>query len=242
MKRRKFQDDMEIRQGIKQSNLISNVIGESIKVKVTLIIVVAVLIVVGAWIVFKSGWVFGERNDSRTETLRSMLEKSQDLVTQKAYITEVQVIDESNTLLGLDVPFTNTKQIYSYDVEVQAGFDLSTIKWTVDEEKRVITVDLPPAKLLSSKLDENSFKVYHDSESIFKQVSLEENHEYRLKILEHAEESAKKKNLLEEAREHAKNVLTAFFLTGYQSGNSNSDEYKVEFRMINEPTDVEKNN
>lgn len=83
---------------------------------------------------------------------------------------------------------------------------------------------LPEAKILSSEVDQDSLKVYHEDESIFRQISLEENNEAVAKLRETAENDAIENGLLDNARENAETILTSFF-----AGVYDMDEYKIVF-------------
>lgn len=52
-----------------------------------------------------------------------------ELSTQSAYTTEVSLIKDFRTIFGLEIPFTQSKYIYSYDVQMKAGLDFSKIPW-----------------------------------------------------------------------------------------------------------------
>ena len=83
---------------------------------------------------------------------------------------------------------------------------------------------LPEAKILSSEVDQDSLEVYHEDESIFRQISLEENNEAVAKLRETAVNDAIENGLLENARENAESILTSFFAEVYDM-----DEYKIVF-------------
>lgn len=145
------------------------------------------------------------------------------LETQVTHTTQVKVMEASRELFGHQIPFTQSKYIYSYDVDVQAGLDFSQIEWSVDGKK--ITVKLPEVKVTDCKADPQSFKVYHEQESIFRQVSLEENNAALQEMERLAQEDAVANGLLERARENAKTLLTGFFSTQFDLRN----EYEIEF-------------
>ena len=69
-----------------------------------------------------------------------------------------------------------------------------------------IEVRLPEAKILSSEVDQDSLEVYHEDESIFRQISLEENNEAVAKLRETAVNDAIENGLLENTRENAESI------------------------------------
>ena len=60
-----------------------------------------------------------------------------ELATQSAYTTVVNVEEASRNLLGIQIPFTESKYIYSYDVEVKAGIDFADIEWKEEGKNTV---------------------------------------------------------------------------------------------------------
>ena len=120
-------------------------------------------------------------------------------------------------------PFTQSKYIYSYDIVIKAGYDFNEIEWK--EKNKTIEVKLPEAKVLSNELDMDSFKVYHEEESIFSKITLEENNDAVKKMKLNAQENAIANGLLENARSNAETMLTGFFADEYDL-----DEYKIVFK------------
>lgn len=159
---------------------------------------------------------------SENKTTKIGFEDIGELATQSAYCTQVNVTDSSRTLFGAKIPFTQSKYIYSYDVEVKAGFDFKEITWS--EKDAAVVVKLPEAKILSSKIDPESFKVYHEDESIFNQITLEENNEAMASLVKAAEKDAVDNGLLEQARSNAEEILKGFFGSVYDL-----EEYKIIF-------------
>lgn len=136
-----------------------------------------------------------------------------ELATQTAYSTEVEVLEDSRQLFGHTIPFTQSKYIYSYDVVIKAGMDFTAVTWS--EQDGTIRVRLPEMKILSSALDLDSFKVYHEDESIFQQITLEENNAAMAQLQARAEADAVANGLLEAARDNAETILTGFFASQY---------------------------
>ena len=81
------------------------------------------------------------------------------------------------------------------------------------------------AKILSSEIDLDSFKVYHEDESIYRQIPLSENNEALKSLKEKAEEDAVANGLLENARSNAETILTGFFGNVYDL-----EEYEITFK------------
>lgn len=213
-----MQDEMvkeENKEEKKESKLFK-IFKKSIKRKIAIFIAIIVLIV---------AVVIGLRSDIffDSKTTKIEFENIGELATQTAYSTQLGVIDDSRELYGVTIPFTNSKYIYSYDVVIKAGFDFGDIEW--NENNNVIEVKLPKAKILSSELDLNSFKIYHENESVFNQITITENNEAMKKLQKTAEENAVANGLLENARDNSETILKIFFSNKYDL-----EKYEIVFK------------
>lgn len=200
----------------KKESKLFKIFKKSIKRKIAIFIVIIVLIV---------AVVIGLRSDIffDSKTTKIGFENIGELATQTAYSTQLGVIDDSRELYGVTIPFTNSKYIYSYDVVIKAGFDFGDIEW--NENNNVIEVKLPKAKILSSELDLNSFKIYHENESVFNQITITENNETMKKLQKTAEENAVANGLLENARDNSETILKIFFSNKYDL-----EKYEIVFK------------
>lgn len=162
-------------------------------------------------------------NVSESKTTKIGFEDIGEMATQSAYCTEVNVTEDAKELYGMRIPFTQSKYIYSYDIVIKAGYDFNEIEWK--EKNKTIEVKLPEAKVLSNELDMDSFKVYHEEESIFSKITLEENNDAVKKMKLNDQENAIANGLLENARSNAETMLTGFFADEYDL-----DEYKIVFK------------
>ena len=162
-------------------------------------------------------------NVSESKTTKIGFEDIGEIATQSAYCTEVNVTEDAKELYGMRIPFTQSKYIYSYDIVIKAGYDFNEIEWK--EKNKTIEVKLPEAKVLSNELDMDSFKVYHEEESIFSKITLEENNDAVKKMKLNAQENAIANGLLENARSNSETMLTGFFADEYDL-----DEYKIVFK------------
>lgn len=168
---------------------------------------------------------FSRLFSTQGKTTKIGFEDIGELATQVAYCTEVNVTEAAREFFGFTIPFTQSKYIYSYDVQIKAGYNFGDIRWELDEAHKTITVWLPEAKVLSNSIDPDSFKLYHENESVFRQITMEENNEALVRLRQEAEEDAVANGLLENARTNAEEILTAFF-----SNEFDTNIYKIEFK------------
>ena len=159
-----------------------------------------------------------------SKTTKIGYEDMGELATQSAYCTEVNVTDASRKLWKIEIPFTQSKHIYSYDFIIKAGFDFEQITCKEVGENKVI-VTMPEVKVLSNELVDGSFKVFHEDESIFRQVTLEENNEALENMKKNAEKNAIANGLYDNAKENAEVILR-----GFLSGLYDLDVYTIEFQ------------
>ena len=181
-------------------------------------------------VVFTAGGLFigtkigNKEAQTDGKTAKLTFEDIGELATQSAYCTEIEMIADGQKAFGFDVPFTQAKQIYSYDVEIKAGYDFTKITYDVDEEKKLITVKLPQVQTLSKDLDTSCFKVYHEQDSMFTTIKLEKQNKALQELIDRAEKDAIENGLYEEAEKNAELVLKGFFASEY-----NAKEYKLQF-------------
>lgn len=195
----------------KVSRFVSRNFGTILKLALLIAIVAAIGVGVGVI------------NVSESKTTKIGFEDIGEMATQSAYCTEVNVTEDAKELYGMRIPFTQSKYIYSYDIVIKAGYDFNEIEWK--EKNKTIEVKLPEAKVLSNELDMDSFKVYHEEESIFSKITLEENNDAVKKMKLNAQGNAIANGLLENARSNAETMLTGFFADEYDL-----DEYKIVFK------------
>ena len=182
-------------------------------IKIILVIIVIAALLLGVTRYFSA----------RSTTTSIGFENIGELATQSAYCKEVNVLEGSRDLFGFTIPFTQSKYIYSYDIVIKAGFDFNEIEWS--ESGDTIEVRLPEAKILSSEIDLDSFELYLEDESIFREITMTENNEALKSMQQSAEEDAVANGLLENARSNAEAILTGFFGNVYDL-----NEYEIVFK------------
>lgn len=185
-------------------------------VKAKLIALIAVIV-----IALGAGLYFGKSLSSESRITKLGFEDMGELATQAAYCT---MVEAARDLFGVEIPFTQSRLIYSYDVIVRAGLDFEQIEWSVDEPNKVIEVKLPEIKVLNSELVTESFKLYLEDESIFRRISMEENNDSMIEMEENARRQAVGNGLLDEARANAEAILRSFF-----AGVYDLEKYEIVF-------------
>ncbi len=165
-----------------------------------------------------------------TDTVRLRLEDIGQLNTQEAYVTEVNSTKDAKQLFGVDVPFTKSTLIYSYNFKVTAGYDFSQIELNEtpggsSDKKGIVTVSMPAAQVTGTEPVKDSLKVYEENESVFNRISLSENDEALNNMRDQAEKDAVANGLLDAAQNNAKTLLTSFLQDVYPQ-----DKYEIRFQ------------
>lgn len=128
-----------------------------------------------------------------------------ELTSLKYYYTNMGQFENQNTFYGYKVPFTSKKFIVSYDGVIHAGVDLE--KMEVKVKDKSIEIKIPPAKILSHEIYEDSLKVFDERETIFNRIDIEDYNNFSKDQKKEVEDKAIKRGLLKEADEEARKAI-----------------------------------
>lgn len=197
-----------------------NVVDDRIKKIITTAIMLIVLLAF-----FFLGIKYSSTFTTKEKTLKLGLKDVGKLVTQTCYTTVLEDSKENRDFFKLfDIPFTESRQIFSYDFEVDAFVDFASIKYTVDEEKEEITFTLPHAEVDNTTLKPDSLEVYLDSESWFSRIKLNEHNEALKSMEDKAKSDCIGNNLLDAADTNAQKLLEGFI-----KGNEDYKNYNIKY-------------
>ncbi len=164
----------------------------------------------------------------QTKTTKIGFEDVGELVTQTCRVTVICDNTHNRDFFNLfDIPFTESRQIFSYDVTVDASVDFSKITYTANDENNEITIKLPHAKIYKSTIDTSSFRKYLDSESWFSRIDLEKQNGALKAIEEQGIADAQANGIIEAADKNAKKLIEGFVKT-----NERYKDYKIIFEYI----------
>ncbi len=148
------------------------------------------------------------------------------LVTQEWYGRIVEDSSKDRKIFNsIAIPFTESRLIFSLDVEVLAGVDFEKIEYDISEASKKVTITLPHSEVYKSYEVKDSFKAYLDEESWFTNINATEQQQIKDKIVETGKEEALASGLLEKADENAKNIIINMV-----KGNNATKDYEVEFK------------
>ena len=148
------------------------------------------------------------------------LVSAKELTTLKYHYTNMGQFENQNTFYGYKIPFTSKKFIVSYDGLINAGVDLEKMK--VELHDKSIEIKIPPAKILSHEIYEDSLKVFDERESIFNRIDIEDYNNFSKDQKKEVENNAIKRGLLKEADEESKKAIEELLL-----GDTILSEYKI---------------
>lgn len=164
------------------------------------------------------------KNQVESRNIAFGLKDMGELVTQAGYFTNVQSSTSTRQLFGMDIPFTTSKYIYSYDGVVKAGLDFAGIEVQVDDANRTVTVLLPEIEILDVNIDNDSLKIYDESQSIFTPLHISDVNEAQIELKEQVRQTAIDNGILEEAEKNARTIIG-----GFLSGTMDLKNYTIQF-------------
>ena len=164
------------------------------------------------------------KNQVESRNIAFGLKDMGELVTQAGYFTNVQSSTSTRQLFGMDIPFTTSKYIYSYDGVVKAGLDFAGIEVQVDDANRIVTVLLPEIEVLDVNIDNDSLKIYDESQSIFTPLHISDVNEAQIELKEQVRQTAIDNGILEEAEKNARTIIS-----GFLSGTMDLKNYTIQF-------------
>ena len=181
------------------------------------LILVLVVAFIGAGAFIFGGKMKADQMQHERKMTKFGFEDIGELATQEMIGTVVHTEKTAQSLFGMEIPFTQSQYIYSYDFDIKAGYDFSYIKYEIkdDEENKEILIYLPEAKILSTEILTDSFEVYYEKESIFKRITLSDNNIALKDMKKLAEDNAVSNGIYEKAKSNAEIILKAFFAQYY---------------------------
>lgn len=145
---------------------------------------------------------------------------AKELTTLKYHYTNMGQFENQNTFYGYKIPFTSKKFIVSYDGVINAGIDLEKMKISLSNKS--IEIKIPPAKILSHEIYEDSLKVFDERESIFNRIDIEDYNNFAKDQKKDIEYKVIEKGLLSQADEEAKRAIEEILLA-----DTVLSEYKI---------------
>lgn len=189
-------------------------------IKVTLVIIFIIVFFGSLMVGIKT--VF----ETQEKALKLGLEDVGELVTQTCHTVVLEDTKENLSFFDLfDLPFTESRQIFSYDFDVDASINFSKVSIeSIDHKNKKVKIKLPHSKIFKVTLNPNSFKSYLDATSLFSRINLSEHNGALIKMEDTAKTQCLTNLVLTRADENAQRLLSAMI-----KGNSDYKDYDVIF-------------
>ena len=168
-----------------------------------------------------------KKNKMESRTVAFGLRDIGELVTQAGYFTNVQKPSKDQKIFGMSVPFTTSQCIFSYDGVVKAGLDFSKIEVQIDDANKLATVKLPKIEIFDISIDNESLKIYDESQSIFTPLHITDLNDAQKQLKEEVRQTAIDNGILEGAARNAKVLISSFL-----SGTLELKNYTIEFEEL----------
>ena len=189
-----------------------------------------IIIIFAICVIFFSGILFNTIFNGQTKTTKLGFEDVGELVTQTGYLTIVQDSKEHREFFSLfQIPFTESRQIFSYDLEVDASVNFSEITKNIDDKKEEIKIEMPHAKIYKATIKNDSLKVYLDEERLFSRIDLNEQNEAIEEMKKQGIQDAEANGILELAEANAERLITNFV-----KSNGSYKDYNIIFEYKGE--------
>lgn len=159
------------------------------------------------------------------KTIKEEIASVRKMITKEYKYDKVGHHTKSKKLFGKTVPFTTDDFLFQYSATVFVGVDLSKAKFDVDNQKKIIKVELPEADIISHEIDEDSFAYYSTKDSIFTNSKMDDYMEEVAELTASKEKELREKGtIFEEAENEAKGILQEVMLL-----NETIKEYEIIF-------------
>ena len=132
------------------------------------------------------------------------------LITEEYYFTEVVSFTSVKKFFKteLELPFTESGYLASYDGVVTAGLDFTAIKVQKDDD--TVTVHLPKTAVQTVSIDPDSFELYSEKIGFANPITVEDYNASLAELEQTAVDKALERGLLERADANARQVITNF--------------------------------
>ena len=146
------------------------------------------------------------------EILQDGLNDMGVLVTEEYYFTEVVGFNSIKKFLNTDIElkFTESSYLVSYDGVVTAGFDFGAVTAEKDDAAKTIRIRIPAAEILGVDIDPESFQLHSEKTGFGNAPSVADFNASLIELESTAREKAAERGLLTRADENAKKVIETF--------------------------------
>lgn len=184
-------------------------------------IVIAVIIFILA---FRIGSIYNKpTNQTISDVTELGLKDIGELYTQVGYYTTIINSPLTADAFGIELPFTDSKYIFTCDGTIKAGYNFEDIEVKYIDKDNKIIVLLMPEPIIDNKIDHDSFVIIDEQKNIFTPLTPERMNDAFIQAENDAKDKAVANGLLENAEANAK-VLISSFINGFYG-----EEYQIRY-------------
>lgn len=173
----------------------------------TLFFAITTIVLAFLLIVEKAG--SGNEKKYNSSTVLNRIVHIQELALVKHNYVGVIGYNDSKKIMNLPIPFTEKYFLLKYNGYIKAGVDFERIKVDVNENDKSVHVVMPKAKILDVVIDENSIKVYNESDNAFNPIRISEYNDAMKREKNIMRKDAFDIGILEDANRQAKLAITS---------------------------------
>lgn len=149
-----------------------------------------------------------------------------ELATVEYLYTDASEFSDSKQIKNWNIPLTKKSFILRWSGTIKAGINFEEISASVDEEAKVITVNVPAAEILSYSVDNDSVQLLSEKDNIFNHISIEDKNDFDAKTEEAMTKRAIENGILDKAQKNAEDIISRLILS-----LPGSDSYTIEFKV-----------
>lgn len=153
--------------------------------------------------------------------LQEKIERCNELATATYLYTDAEAYKPEGAIFGLfDIPFLTGKEfIVKYSGAIKAGVNLDDVRIERGDGGGVL-VDMPAPYIISHEIDEGSFQILREHETLFSSIKINDMQEFREKEKESMEKRANESGVLKEAEENARSSIRSILEVSLPEGTS----------------------
>lgn len=132
------------------------------------------------------------------------------LITGEYYFTDAVSNSEVKKILGIELGFTESSYIATYDGVVTAGLDFTQVTAVKNDDTKEITVTLPHAQIQNTDIDPETFTLISEKNGVGTRISVDQFNTSLVELENAARDRAVEKGLLDRADKNAEQIIGNF--------------------------------
>lgn len=173
---------------------------------IVVIIVVVIAAIIGTMKYMNDKYTPDSNAESNVIDIEGTIQNIGELATSEFIYTITQQTEKSpKEVLGIELGFTSSHVVYSYDGIVKAGVNFENIK--IHKFNDTVSIKMPESIILSNEVKNDSLKIYDEKNSIFNKFSMADFNIGLSELKNTAEQNAIENDLLKKADDNARDII-----------------------------------